>query len=390
MYADVLALFQKIPDNPGLSRARAFFSPARINLIGEHIDYCGGLVLPAAIDAGTWFVAAPAATGRVRAWSCNQADAVSFSPEDGTLAQVDGWGRYVAAVYQTWLLHGYQPVALDIALGGNIHGSGLSSSASLGVGLALAIQTLSPGIPELAADQLALMAQEAENRFVGVNCGIMDQGSVALGRSDHAMLMNCETLSVDYIPLRTGDYQLLIADTCKNRQLVESAYNDRRRETDEALRQLGAFGIEHLCQLPAARLQEALDLLNDDTLRRRTRHVVTEHQRVIHAAAALRAGDLQTFGQLLNESHRSLQQDYEVTGPELDTLIGLCQQQPGVAGARMMGGGFGGCGLVLVRQADTESLIREVSQEYNRAIGYDPAFYTTRISDGAREISLPQ
>ncbi|MBR9911533.1 MAG: galactokinase [Gammaproteobacteria bacterium] len=371
---------------------RYFFSPARVNLIGEHIDYCGGLVMPAAIQFGTYILARPNAVGRVRMVSLNQPGTIEFDPNaDAQRQNPPIWGDYVKGVFAEYRARGERLPALDIAIGGDIPGNGLSSSASLEVGIAVMIEALTgyQTSPERFANRQAIswLSQHAENHFVGVNCGIMDQGAIALGMDQRAMLMNCSDLSVDYVPVELGDYCLMIANSCKARMLADSAYNQRRAEVEQALELLApVFHIDNLCQLPLASLQAALDLLPDPIIRRRTRHVVSEHHRVIDSGDKLAAADIAGFGQLLNQSHASLQQDYEVTGNELDTLVGLAQAQPGVLGARMTGAGFGGCSLVLLRQDAVTEFIERVGAGYRAAIGYDAEFYPVQIGPGAEEI----
>jgi len=371
---------------------RLFFSPARVNLIGEHIDYCGGLVLPAAIQFGTYIVTRPNSVGRVRMVSLNQPGVIEFDPL-APLQRTEPpvWGDYVKGVFVEYRNLGVELPAVDFAVGGDIPGNGLSSSASLEVGIAVMIETLTgySASQDRFTNRQAIswLTQRAENRFVGVNCGIMDQGAIALGQDKRAMVMNCNDLSVDYVPVELGDHRLLIVNTCKPRTLAESAYNQRRAEVEQALSVLGpAYGVENLCQIPVSSLEDALARLDDPVIRKRTRHIITEQHRVTEAAKKLAAGDLAGFGQLLNQSHASLQQDYEVTGKELDTVVALGQAQPGVLGARMTGAGFGGCSLALLRRDKVTAFIENVGAGYRKAIGYDAEFYPVEIGPGADEI----
>lgn len=376
----------------GKQARRQFFSPARVNLIGEHIDYCGGTVLPAAIRFGTYLVAQPNDGDAVRAASLNQPGLVEFDPSN-TLRREDAihWGDYVKGIYAEYGALGVELPCLDIAIGGDIPGGGLSSSASLEIGIAVMIEAFSgfAAADDRLANRRAMsrLAQRAENDFVGVRCGIMDQAAIALGRDGHAMLLDCSDLSVRYVPIELGRHQLLIVNTCKKRTLADSAYNRRREEVAQALVTLQArFQIEQLCELPVARLDDALDCIADPALARRARHVITEQDRVLQAARCLADNDVAGFGGLLNASHRSLQQDFEVTGLELDTLIELSQAQPGVLGARMTGAGFGGCGLVLVEKEAIVDFENAVGAGYRAKIGYDAAFYPVAIGAGADEI----
>ena len=374
-----------------LAGVRRFFAPARINLIGEHIDYCGGLVFPAAVQFGTVFIAQPNGLGTVRVVSINEPGKVEFDPAVALQRSTSGhWGDYVKGMFVEYSKVNVDIPGLDIALGGDIPGGGLSSSASLEVGIAVLIEAFTgySSSDDYFTNRQALswLAQRAENEFVGVNCGIMDQGAIALGKENHAMLMDCSDLSVNYCALELGDFSLLIANSCKQRRLDESAYNKRCDEVALALSILQpVFGIGALCELPVDLVNDALVCIDDPILCRRVRHVVSEHDRVSQAVTRLSSGDIEGFGKLLNESHRSLQQDYEVTGHELDTLIGLAQQQPGVLGARMMGAGFGGCGLVLIKTSNIEQFSEVVGTAYRAEIGYDAEFYPAEIGHGAKE-----
>ena len=374
-----------------LAGVRRFFAPARINLIGEHIDYCGGLVFPAAVQFGTVFIAQPNGLGTVRVVSINEPGKVEFDPAGALQRSTSGhWGDYVKGMFVEYSKVNVDIPGLDIALGGDIPGGGLSSSASLEVGIAVLIEAFTgySSSDDYFTNRQALswLAQRAENEFVGVNCGIMDQGAIALGKENHAMLMDCSDLSVNYCALELGDFSLLIANSCKQRRLDESAYNKRCDEVALALSILQpVFGIGALCELPVDLVNDALVCIDDPILCRRVRHVVSEHDRVSQAVTRLSSGDIEGFGKLLNESHRSLQQDYEVTGHELDTLIGLAQQQPGVLGARMMGAGFGGCGLVLIKTSNIEQFSEVVGTAYRAEIGYDAEFYPAEIGHGAKE-----
>jgi galactokinase len=371
---------------------RRFFSPARINLIGDHIDYCGGKVLPAAIQFGTYYIARKNDLAKVRVYSENQSQAIEF-PVDQLIERIEGnhWANYIKGVFSEYQKLGCELPALDIALIGNIPGGGLSSSASLEVGIAYVIETFMTHANSrddfTNRQKISWLAQRAENDFVGMNCGVMDQASVALGREDMAMCLDCETLNVDYVPVVLQGYSLLIMNSCKDRNLTESAYNQRRLETETALSLVSdELRIISLCDLDMSQLDQVMALLKDELLQRRARHVISENQRVIGASEALKNSDLERFGRLLNESHYSLRVDYEVTGLEMDTLVGLAQEQQGVLGARMMGGGFGGCGLALLRDDCVEPFIAAVGPAYRQVIGYDAEFYPVDIVEGVHEV----
>jgi len=371
---------------------RLFFAPARVNLIGEHIDYCGGLVLPATLQFGTWLLARPNGKGLIRALSLNQDGRVEFDPNSGLVpGQGPAWGDYLKGVCREYRRLGLELPGLDLAVVGDIPGNGLSSSASLEVAMAVTLQAFSgyrfDEDPQADRRALSWLTQRAENQFVGVNCGIMDQGAIALGRADRGMLMNCRDLEVDYVPIELGDASLLVVNSNKARTLADSAYNQRRNEVERALEILRPrFGILDLCELDAVALPEALALLPNEILRSRVRHVVTEQQRVLAAADTLVVGDIAGFGRLLTASHRSLQQDYEVTGAELDALVGAALEQPGVLGARMTGAGFGGCCLLLLEQTAVPAVIEQVATLYRDATGLEAEFYPVQIGPGAGEI----
>ena len=397
MQRDLLKQVQNLFENSYGTHAhsadvRRFFSPGRINLIGEHIDYCGGLVFPAAIQFGTVIIAQPNELGTIRVVSVNESGKVEFNPADALQRSTPAhWGDYVKGVFLEYSKIDVDFPGLDVAVGGDIPGGGLSSSASLEVGIAVLIEAFTgyASSDDKFANRQALswLAQRAENKFVGVNCGIMDQGAIALGKKDHAMLMDCSDLSINSFAVELGDCSLLIVNSCKQRRLGESAYNERCEEVAQALSILQpVFGIDALCELPIGLMNDALGCIEDPILRRRVRHVVSEHDRVSQAASRLSSGDIKGFGKLLDESHLSLQQDYEVTGHELDTLISLAQAQPGVLGARMMGAGFGGCGLVLIQTSDIEQFTEVVGIAYRAEIGYDAEFYPAEIGPGAQEI----
>lgn len=371
----------------GTGQPVCFFSPARINLIGEHIDYCGGLVLPAAIGYGTGFAVRTNTLGRVRVISRNQPGRVEFDPNQAN-TRSNHWGDYVVGVFEEYRQRGADLPSLDISIAGNIPGSCLSSSASLGVGVALVIEHFLQPDEDVDRRAVARLVQHAENSFVGVNCGIMDQAAVACGLAGHAMLLDCQSLDISYIPAATGRFKLLIADTRKDRKLVTSAYNERRAEVDEALDRIQAsLTVATLCELNPEDLASLPPLLSSELLMQRVRHVVTEQERVKAAAEQLKSGALLEFGRLLNASHQSLQQDYEVTGPELDTLISLIQSQAGVIGARMMGAGFGGCGIVLAEHDAIDQLQAAVTEGYTQRIGYEPAFYPVETVAGAARVN---
>lgn len=371
---------------------RYFFSPGRINLIGEHIDYCGGKVFPASIQMGTFAIARKTDQPNIVMKSTAMENLVSFPVEKPVFDEADGWGNYPKGIFAEYRERGVVSTGLEILFYGNVAGGGLSSSASIQVCTATVIEAYNNFHLEIDSfankQQIAWLCQHSENHFNGLNCGIMDQGAIALGQNEKAMLMDCRNLDIEYIPVELGDYRLLIGNTCKPRKLVESKYNERREETEKSLELLKPhFSIEHLCDLSMNQLESALTIVTDPILQKRTRHIVSENHRVHQAAEALKQGKLQEFGTLLKASHDSLRDDYEVSGIELDTLVAASLEHSGVLGARMTGAGFGGCMIALVHQDQIEHFKPTVSQAYESVIGYKPEFYETTVGPGAHEVT---
>ncbi|KLU62440.1 galactokinase [Peptococcaceae bacterium CEB3] len=367
---------------------RFFFAPGRVNLIGEHTDYTGGLVLPAALSNGTWAVVCERNDKVVHLVSegftpkviCDLTEEIVNTPEDG-------WANYPKGIIKAFLAMGAAIPGLDIYFYGDIpKGAGLSSSASLELVTAVALNT----VTRAGWDRLSLvrLAQEAENGFVGVNCGIMDQFSVGLGREGAALLLNCATLAYRHIPLALGKYRLVIADSCKQRDLGESKYNERRRECEDGFRIIKRYRPElaNLGELGLREWEEVKKYLPAPTADR-VEHVVRENHRVLSSAAALEDGDVLTFGRLMLESHRSLRDLYEVTGPELDALYEAARKAPGCVGTRMTGAGFGGCTVSLVEEKSLTDFQKYVARDYEARTGLRPIFYPVSVGGGAREIS---
>ncbi len=368
-----------------------FFAPGRVNLIGEHIDYCGGFVLPAALQMGTYAVARKTASSEIVMESTLMDNRVSFPTNAPVFLKSDGWGNYPKGVFAEYLNRGVLSQGLEILFHGDLPGGGLSSSASIEVCAALMIETFNQF--HLSSEDLqnrkkiAWLCQHSENHFNGINCGVMDQGAVALGKKDHALLMDCRNLAIEYIPIDLGEYSLLIGNTCKARKLTDSKYNERRAEVERALAIIQKHqSVENLCEIKISDLENTLNLLDDPILIKRTRHIISENNRVHEAVDSLKKGRLTLFGQKLIASHQSLKNDYEVTGKELDTLVETGLSQPGVLGARMTGGGFGGCMIALVHQTQVEAFKKNVTEIYETQIGYPPEFYQTIAGPGAGEI----
>ena len=366
---------------------RTFFAPGRINLIGEHTDYNGGHVFPCAITFGTYGLVRKREDDLIRVYSLNfdQVGVVTFAVSDDTYETSHDWANYVKGVVTLLRQDGHVIGGFDFLLAGNIpNGAGLSSSASLELVTAFMLNEVNG----LGLDRLDLvrLGQRVENTFIGVNSGIMDQFAIGMGQAGKAMLLDCDTLEYSYAPLELAGYDIVIMNTNKRRELADSKYNERRRECDTALGLIQPKrDVDALGQLSMATFEQvAVDL--PETLYKRARHAVSENERTKDAYVALQEGRLATFGQLMNASHASLRDDYEVTGRELDTLVAAAQQCDGVIGARMTGAGFGGCAIAIVDQASTEDVIRTVSNLYEAEIGYAPTCYIASVGDGVREL----
>ncbi|TOY70542.1 galactokinase [Leuconostoc citreum] len=366
-----------------------FFSPGRINLIGEHTDYNGGHVFPAAITIGTYGVARLRDDMLVKLYSLNFPDqgVITFDVNDETKLSHGSWGNFVKGVLQA--LRGYGNVfnqGFELVIEGNIpNASGLSSSASLELLIGVVAQKLYRlKVPRL---QLVASGQRAENDFVGVNTGIMDQFAIGFGEKAHAIYLDTNTMIYDMVPVDLGDNVIVIMNTNKRRELADSKYNERVKETQQAVYELQqSLPIQSLGQLTSDTFEANAHLITNDTILRRARHAVTENERTQLAVESLRDNDLVKFGELLNASHDSLKNDYEVTGIELDTLAETAQKIPGVLGARMTGAGFGGCAIALVNRQAVDDLKTKVGQIYEETIGYAPSFYVADIGPGAHWI----
>ena len=368
-----------------------FFAPGRVNLIGEHIDYCGGMVLPATIQMGTYAVVRQNHSDLIRMGSLLKPNSVVFPTQNMQYEKTDDWGNYPKGIFAEYAQRGVKIPGVDILFDGDIPGGGLSSSASLEVCTALLIEAIthfnSDPDPIKNRKQMALLCQHSENSFIGVNCGIMDQAAIALGDHGQATYLNCDTLEFSPVATDFGDYRLQIINSGKGHSLTDSAYNKRRQEYEEALHTVQKhLSVQSLCEIPGKQLEEALKLLDNPVLKKRARHVITENDRVKKALAALKTGKLKEFGDLLQGSHRSLQVDYEVTGKELDALFECCLEAQGVLGARMTGGGFGGCAIALVHNHHVENFQKTVAENYSKRIGLKPEFYSAQIGYKANQI----
>ena len=374
----------------GAAQTHAYFSPGRVNLIGEHTDYNGGHVFPCAISLGTYALVAPRTDGISRLYSMNlpEQGVVQFPMHGAVKSDAYGWANYPIGVVRVMEDAGHRAAhGFDIVLYGTLpNGAGLSSSASIEVLMAVILNDeLNLGIDMV---ELVKFSQKAENEFVGMNCGIMDQFAVGMGKKDCAILLDCNTLSYRYSKLALDGCSIVITNTNKTHSLVTSAYNERRTQCESALKALQKVKpIKALGELTNAEFDAIASAIPDPVERRRARHAVYENNRTLEAVKALEANDVKRFGELMNASHVSLRDDYEVTGPELDTLAELAWQQNGVLGSRMTGGGFAGCTVSIVRDAAIPAFEKNVGDAYTAKIGYAPSFYVANIADGARRLS---
>lgn len=366
-----------------------FFAPGRINLIGEHIDYSGGHVFPCAITFGTYAVVKKRTDRTVRLYSKNFAElgVFEFSLDHLIYDEKDKWTNYVKGVHATILKNNHKlEYGFDVVYEGNIpNGAGLSSSASLEVVSAVIIDYINE--LNLSKMDIVKIALRAENEFVGVQCGIMDQFAVTMGKKNTAMLLDTRTNDFDYVPLDLNDKVIVIMNTNKQRGLNDSSYNERRDQCDKALDILNSVKKkEFLCEHDLETLNNSKDLFKDKLVFKRARHAITENLRTIEAAKVLKRGDLRAFGELMDKSHESLKNDYDVTGKELDTIVAAAQKQKGVYGARVTGAGFGGCALAIVEEKELDSFIKMVSQQYKKEIGYAADFYIAKAGQGTGKI----
>ena len=368
---------------------RFFFAPGRVNLIGEHTDYNGGHVFPCALSMGTYACVKKRQDGNFRFYSLNvesagviTADEYSFNPLEDKQ-----WASYLKGVIWAFRKRGYSfPEGLDLVLYGNIpNGSGLSSSASLEVLMGSILKEMY-GL-KLSLPEIALIGQYSENNYNGMNCGIMDQFASAMGKKDHAIFLDTATLEFSYAPLVLTDYALIITNTNKKHKLIGSAYNDRRRESEEALEILQKYAeIKTLGDLSDEEFFRLEEKLEDPIIRKRAKHAVLENNRTIAAKKALEDGDYHEFGRLMNLSHVSLRDDYEVSCEESDLLCETAWTLPYVLGSRMTGGGFGGCTVSLVKREKMKDFEEELQKVYEPKIGYPCSFYEAEIADGPREL----
>jgi galactokinase len=381
-------LQQKFNELFNQSATATFFAPGRVNLIGEHIDYNGGLVMPASITFGTTLLIAENNEGIFRFRSLEFDEQLDIPLQEKYEKTGKDWFNYPLGVLQQFLLHKKSIKGLDMLFSGNVPvGSGLSSSAAIEIVAAFAFnETYQSGFTKL---DLVKLSKHVENDFIGVNSGIMDQFAVAFGEKEKAIKLNCDTLDYEIVDCKLKEYVLAIINTNKPRKLAESKYNERVTECQTALKDLRKeLDIDYLCAIDTATFNQNEHLIENETVKKRARHVIEENDRVKEAAEVLENGDLKRFGELLYASHASLKDLYAVTGVELDTIVEFCKTQQTVAGARMTGAGFGGCAIALVEATAFDDFSEKLIRYYTEKIGYAPAVYNSLIGDGVKEMEL--
>ena len=375
------------------SDVRLFASPGRVNLIGEHTDYNGGYVFPAALEQASHILVRKTDTGKIRLAATDLPDRVELDIQHLDAYKDLKWGNYQAGVAYVLQQHGYEICSCDILYHDTVPlGAGLSSSAAIEVVMALTLATFSMeargenGAVNMI--EMAKLAQEAEITYCGVNCGIMDQFASAMGREDQAIFLDCKTLDFKYVPLVMKGYKIIIGNTNKKRGLADSKYNERRAECESALKQLQIAYPEADClrAVSVEQFEEAKHLIQSEVERRRAEHVIYECDRVLKSVEALNDGDLEAFGRLMTSSHISLRDLYEVTGLNLDVMVEESLKIDGCIGSRMTGAGFGGCTVSIVADDAVDRFIEEVGKNYKERTGFTASFYISSACDGGREI----
>lgn len=370
--------------------ARFYFSPGRVNLIGEHTDYNGGHVFPCALTLGTYGAARKREDNKIHFYSMNldSFGIVEASLDDLTNKKEYNWANYPLGIVWAFKEKGHTITSgFDMVIWGNIpNGSGLSSSASLEVLTGVILTDLFE-IKDLSMTDLALIGQYSENNFNGCNCGIMDQFAVAMGKKDHAIFLDTSDLSYEYAPCVLDGAKIVITNSKVKHSLVDSAYNDRRNECAAALKALQSeLDIQALGDLTPEEFEAHKSLIKDEIQLQRAKHAVYENQRTIDAVTALKAGDIESFGKLMNQSHISLRDDYDVSCEEIDILVDLAWKIPGVLGSRITGGGFGGCTVSIVKDESVDTFIETIGKTYLEKVGHEAEFYTVDIGDGASRL----
>lgn len=372
------------------SDAHLYFSPGRVNLIGEHTDYNGGHVFPCALTIGTYGAAKKRNDNKIHFYSMNLDNfgVIEVTLKDLSYHAEYNWANYPLGVVWAFAEKGYTlDTGFDMVIWGNIpNGSGLSSSASLEVLTGVVLRDLY-NIDALTMTDLALIGQYSENNFNGCNCGIMDQFAVAMGKADNAIFLDTSTLKFEYAPVKLKDAKIIITNSKVKHSLVDSAYNTRRQECADALAALQTVvSIESLGDLDMETFEKYKSVIGDPIKEQRAKHAVAENQRTIDAVAALKEDNIELFGQLMNQSHISLRDDYEVSCEEIDILVDLAWNTSGVIGSRITGGGFGGCTVSIVKNDAIDTFIETIGTAYKEKVGHEAEFYTVEIGDGARRL----
>jgi len=365
---------------------KSFLSPGRVNLIGEHIDYNGGYVFPCALSFGTYAIARKRTDNVIKFASTNFELKVETTTDKIEYNKDNDWANYPIGVVKEFQNKGLKFNGFEILVSGTIpNGAGLSSSASLEVLTAVIINDLYNFRVNMV--DMVKMSQSAERNFVGVNCGIMDQFAVGMGKKDHVILLDCNTINYEYVPLKLKGAKLIIGNTNKRRGLADSKYNERRLECEKALEELKQeLNINALCELDVETFEKYKFLIKDEIRKNRAAHAVYENMRVKEAVKKLNEGDIDTFGKLMNKSHESLRDLYEVTGTELDTMVEEAWKIKGTIGSRMTGAGFGGCTISIVKEEAVDDFIAVVGKKYEERTGIEPSFYVAEVGDGAKEL----
>ena len=385
MEKKLMETFQKLYGGEG--EIKTFFSPGRVNLIGEHTDYNGGHVFPCALTLGTYGIARKREDRKLRFYSANfeKLGVIETSLDDLVPSQAAQWTNYPKGVIWAFEKKGYSiPQGMDVLIYGTIpNGSGLSSSASLEVLIGVMLKELFN--IEISMQDIALIGQYSENNYNGCNCGIMDQFAVAMGKKDCAVFLDTNTLQYEYASVKLDDAKIVITNSKVKHSLVDSAYKDRRRESEEALHDLQkVVDIKTLGDLTEEEFEAHKDAIKDEICKKRAKHAVYENQRTIRAVKALKENDIAEFGRLMNQSHISLRDDYEVSCEEIDVLVDLAWKIDGVIGSRITGGGFGGCTVSIVKNDAVDTFIDQVGAGYKEKTGREAEFYVVEIGDGAR------
>lgn len=388
MTAKLVEKFQELFGAEG--DIRTYFAPGRVNLIGEHTDYNGGHVFPCALTLGTYGIARKREDNKLRFYSVNfeRLGVIESSLEDLKPYKAAEWTNYPKGVMWAFEERGYKlPNGLDILLYGNIpNGSGLSSSASLEVLTGVILKDMF-GF-DVSMTDIALIGQFSENNFNGCNCGIMDQFASAMGKKDNAIFLDTNTLQYEYAPVVLEDTKIVIINSKVKHSLVDSAYNDRRNECETALKELQeVVAVQTLGDLTEEAFEKHKDAIKSEIRQKRARHAVYENQRTIRAVEALKENRIEKFGKLMNESHRSLRDDYEVSCKEIDILVDLAWETEGVIGSRITGGGFGGCTVSIVKNDAVDGFIKNIGEQYLAKVGHEAEFYVVDIGDGARVLN---